>query len=212
MVQSVNAAFRTNDVIANQTQVQFELSKSFFHELLRIRTPRVLSDKRAAAKLLQLSLIFGKYPGMFRASFLRFFDRCPEIISAVTIDALFTHCLVKYEKPGYLLSHFHQMNDHEIDVLMLTLAGKNLRKHPIFANKCGKKEYSVLAQLGDEGVAFDDRIMLRGLIYVKIRSILSQNNLDPDFHPDQIEQVYTFLMATPAFLNRPELYLEDIAY
>ena len=41
-VKALHEAFRYSDIIRKQTQVQFELSKAFYVEILRVREPRIL--------------------------------------------------------------------------------------------------------------------------------------------------------------------------
>lgn len=211
-ITAIQNAFYKNDIIANQTQVEFELSKAFYEELLRNRKPRILSDQTAADKLLQLSLIFGKYPGMFRSSFIRYFDKSPDDISSEFIDDLFKHCLVKYEKPEYIIRNFQCLNEQELEILMLSLTGKNLRKHSIFKNKCKPREFSSLMQLEAAGIQFENKIILRGLILTKILEQLLILDPDPDFFDDTHGKAYIFLKSSPTFQNNPERYLQDVQF
>ncbi len=211
-VKTLHEAFRYSDIIRKQTQVQFELSKAFYVEILRVREPRILSEQGAAAKLLQLSLIFGKYPGMFRYSFIQHFKESPESLSSEGINELFMHCLVKYEIPHYVVQNFEYLSEMDLEILMLALHGKNLHKHSVFQHKCSRKEFSELMQLDAPEIKFTDKVLLRGLIFLKIQKGLLQNDPDPDFLDDQNGRVYTFLRSSPTFLNSPERYLEDIEY
>ena len=211
-VQALDFMFEKNDLIKEQTAIEFELSKSFYCSIFELKKEMYLSNITAAHKLLYLSLIFGKYPGMFRRSIKHFFDDLEGLLSEGLFDELFEHVLIRFEIPYYLIQNFHFLNSVELDVLMHALNGKNMRNHDVFPIKPTKKEFSKIMQLRADALCFKDHQFLRGLVFVQMWEVELASEVDDESFLTRENWIANFLKASPTFLYNPNNYIKDIGF
>ena len=204
-------AFEKNDIIKEQTGIEFELSKEFYGELFQLKRQLIFSDEVPARKLLMLSLIFSKYPGMFRCSISNYFNGIESVINEITLNQFFKKALVKYESPHYIIDNFQNLNSIELDVLMHALKGENMRKHSVFNVVPTKKEFTHLMQLKSDFLKVKNHLFIRGLIYLKLKSDEDDEPTD-EFQTNESALITTFIKASHTFENQPKKYLEDIAF
>lgn len=201
--------FEGDNLIKEQTGFEFEMSKAFYCELFSLKRQMVLSDTVAAQKLLMLSLIFGKYPGIFRESISNYFRSCDMLLNDEIIDSFFTKSLVKYETPHYFIRNFQHLNREEVEILIYTLSKGSLRKYSLFQVQPTKKEFSQLLQLNALYITENDHLFTRGLIYVKL--VGSKYQLD-EIETNGSALTAIFLNASRTFLTNPKKYLIDIEF
>jgi len=110
--------------------------------------------------------------------------------------------------PGLIISDsvfydFGTMTAAEIQFFMEMLQGKNLCSHPLFPKAISRREFARLSSFitGLIRFKFSDNIVLRGGIAARF---LKKNC--------NVGKLYGYLSASPTFMNRPELYLKDIAF
>ena len=204
-------AFEKNDIIKEQTGIEFELSKEFYGELFELKSQLIFSDEIPARKLLMLSLIFSKYHGMFRCSISNYFNGIESVINEITLNQFFKKALVKYESPHYIIDNFQNLNSIELDVLMHALKGENMRKHSVFNVVPTKKEFTHLMQLKSDFLKVKNHLFIRGLIYLKLKSDEDDETTD-EFQTNESALITNFIKASPTYENNPKRYLEDIAF
>jgi hypothetical protein len=204
-------AFEKNDIIKEQTGIEFELSKAFYTELFELKRQLIFSDEIPARKILMLSLIFGKYPGMFLCSISNYFAKCECLLSEKTINQFFEEALTRYETPHYIIHSFQNLNSIDLEVLMQALKGKNMRKHSVFNALPTKKEFTQLMQLKSSFLTVNDHFFVRGLIYLKLKSDEEDEPTD-EFQTNESALISIFLKASHTYENNPKKYLEDITF
>jgi hypothetical protein len=203
--------FEGDNLIKEQTGFEFEMSKAFYCELFSLKRQMVLSNAVTAQKLLMLSLIFGKYHGMFRCSISNYFTRCGRIIIENTIDQLFIEALIRYEVPFYFVKNFHKLNSVELDVLMQALSGRNMRNHTIFNVRPTKKEFSALMKLENSFLVIKDHSFIRGLIYIKL-NVGFEDDVTGEIDTNESAMISTYMLSSRTYENNPQKYLDDILF
>ena len=203
--------FEGDNLIKEQTGYEFEMSKAFYCELFSLKRQMILSDTVAAQKLLMLSLIFGKYPGMFRYSISNYFTQCDQTIMGNTIDQFFIEALIRYEVPFYFVKNFHTLNSEELDVLIQALSGRNMRNHAIFNVRPTKKEFSELMKLENSFLAIKDHSFIRGLIYIKLNVGFKDDATDEN-DTNESAMISRYMLSSRTYENNPQKYLDDILF
>jgi hypothetical protein len=202
--------FEFNDLIKEQTSIEFELSKAFYCQLFDLKRHLFIHTESAAHKLLMLSLIFGRYPGMFRITGTNYFGSCDANISDEIIDDFFTKALVRYETPHYFIRNFHFLNKEELEVFIHSLKGMNLRKHEVLRVQPTKNEFTQLMKLNAPCFNFHNYIFVRGLIYLRLIQVEDDVSIENQINDSAL--LTTFLKASHTFQYFPIKYLEDIAF
>lgn len=200
-IEALEIIFETNDIIKLQTEIELNLSFEFYKKLFLTKKQIYFNSIESAKKYLVLSLIFSKYPGVFYRSIDSFLSNLEIEIDEDKLDEFFKYLLVKYETPAYIIKHFHHLNSNEIDIIIASLNGLNLRMHILFQIAPTSDEFSKLMTLDVQCFTFKDNILIRGLTIVKLLKL----GLNSDF-------VFTFIRISKVFQANPRKYLSDIDF
>lgn len=200
--------FQNHPLIKEQTALEVELSQAFYLRIFELKRPFVFSSDVDAEKLLFLSLIFGKYPGMFRKSVVNYLMRCPLDLRPEIIDDLFVTVLIRFETPMYLVRNFHRLSSQELDLLMHALQGRNMRQHTLFDIVPTKKEFTQLMCLNAPFFDFNNHLVLRGFIFAS----LVQEEEEDESDSKRPFYVRTYLKASHTFVAHPRKYVKDLAF
>jgi len=200
-LEALNIVFETNNLILQQTDVEFNLSIGFYRGFLTLNKEFHIISTIAAQKFLMLSLIFSKFPCLFNRSYFPFFLTAKQSITETVIDELFCFLLIKYEPSSYIVKNFHFLDPDEIDIVILALNGKNHRFHHLFPSPPSRNEFSKLMQLDLEYRFSNNNILIRGLIYIKLLAV----NAQQDF-------TFTFARTSKVFQLYPFEYYKNISF
>jgi hypothetical protein len=170
-LDAIERIFENNDLIKLQTEVELNLSFEFYRKLFSIRKQLYFNTTESAQKYLVLSLIFSKYPCVFFRSIDSFLSNLEGEINEKKLNDFFKYLLVKYKAPAYIIDHFHYLTSNEIDVVIASLNGLNLRKHELFQVAPTRNEFSELMVLEAQDFNVKDNILIRGLIIVKLLNL-----------------------------------------
>ncbi|MBU2018314.1 MAG: PcfJ domain-containing protein [Bacteroidetes bacterium] len=122
-MEALGNQFRKNELIRTQTKVEFELSLEFYKHLFNLKKQLTFSCVLSAEKFIVLSLIFGKFSGLFKNNFCTIFNELEGLIKPESVDTLFEKFLIKYETPKFFIKHFHNLKKLETQLFMNYLAG-----------------------------------------------------------------------------------------
>jgi hypothetical protein len=178
------------------------ISQQLFLKLWNTVKPIELSHKSAGVKLYVLSMVYGKYPAMFTDTILEevFYyegDLSESVISRVTFSIL-----LKLDTPWFLLRQIDLLSPNELDILMKGLLGSNEFKNSYFQSLVTRKEFNQLMLLEFKKTYFDDNILCRSLIYIKIT----------EETPGLEKEAILFLKSSEVFTNKPKEYLSEIGF
>lgn len=200
-LDALDRVFETNDLIKLQTDVELGLSFEFYKKLFSLKKQLYFNSTESAQKYLILSLIFSRYPGVFFRSIESFLSNLEGEIHEKKLNDFFKYLLVKYKAPAYVIDHFQYLTYNEIDIVIASLNGLNLRKHQLFQVAPTRNEFSELMTLEAQDFLVKDNVLLRGLIAVKLINL----GLNVDF-------VFTFIRVSKVFQSNPNKYINDIDF
>lgn len=197
----VEAAFK-NHLFRTQTNHEFETSLGFYKIIFNNKKFILVNKQEDACQLLNISLIFGKYPGMVLASVLKSIKKLEDVVNKNNLNLLFEELFIKYENPVILTKHLNLLTSVEIDVLMFLFQGNNIRKYPKLPLTMSKKEAHIFVNELPQSLTFDNNILERTLIFIKL---LSAN-------PSRKELLVRFLFYSNSFKYTLATFYEDLDF
>ena len=168
MIVALTEAAKSNELFRTQTNHEFTTSLELFKRIIGDKRFLRIIDLRSVAYLLQISLIFGKYPGMVIRSITSGIRQLKAGGSFQRVESLFQWLFVKYETPHYLLDNLNNLSLKEIEAFMFVLQGNNLRNFPDIPLQLSRKETWVIQNRFPRNVRFDDEVLLKGIVCSKL--------------------------------------------
>jgi len=123
-VYALFEAIEKNELFKTQTEYEFEISIKFYEKIFNANFYISIGNIKNAAHLLNIALVFGKYPGMQIRSVYKAIDLLINGVDEITLNEVFEYLFVKYENPTILSYNLNHLNLVEI----------NLTKHFQFPN------------------------------------------------------------------------------
>ena len=195
-------AAKSNHILKTQTGHEFELSLGFIARLIDSGVFLKINDLQSANYLLNISLVFSKYPGMVVGSFNNSFNLLSNGVNITNLQAMFESLFVKYESPKILIKHLNYLTIDEIAALIHVLKGNNLRtfeKLPITISK--KESYIFMNELPDN-LSFKNSVLAKAIFASKL---LLGSKGDP-------ELLNQFLDAIKSIDTKLETLYEDLNF
>ena len=154
-------ASKYNEVFRTQTKYEFELSLYFYKIIINSAFFISISSQETAKLLLNISLIYGKYPGMLVRSTKKGIKILQNGISQTQLHKLFEFLFVKYEDPYFLSKNLNNLGLIEIEALMMILQGNNIRHYDKLPFYLSRKESFLLINIIPVNLKFEDSILER---------------------------------------------------
>lgn len=199
MMHTLIEAAKTNRMFRTQTQHEFKLSLMFYAQIMASRKYMQLDKPEDARLLLNVSLIFGKYPGMLVRSLKKTLDVL--IVKLDGIKFLFKELFVKYEAPLFLTQNIHLLDEIEIDALMYILQGNNIRYFDKLPYPISKRESHFFMNNVRSNLS-ENNILARGILFSKILIV----------NPNYISEISIFLSCNRVYLNHLDVLYRDLDY
>jgi hypothetical protein len=196
-------AAEENTLFRTQTSHEFELSLSFYEHLFSSKIFLRLNDIEEASYLLQISLLFGKYPGMVNGSIKKSILALSDGIRFGSLNIVFEKLFCKYEIPHIFTDNLNKLSILELETLMHILQGNNIRsfvKLPIPISK--KESYIFINELPNE-LNFKNNILERGIIASKLLVLTNVNNAN---------KLAEFFSCSRIFECQHYIFYEDIDF
>lgn len=195
-------AAKKNQLFKTQTAHEFELSISFYKIVFSSKTFLKLEDIQDATLLLNISLIFGKYPGMLQNSIIKSIPILNKGITEARLKVFFERLFVKYENPTIFTRNINLLSEIEIEAMMILFQGNNLGKFEKSPYPISKKEsYLLLNELPND-ISFKDNILKRAIICSKLLLVQNANK----------KYLNTFLSSSKTFEHRLTTFYDDILF
>lgn len=172
-VYALFEAIEKNELFKTQTEYEFEISIKFYEKIFNAKFFISIENIENAKQLLNISLVFGKYPGMQIRSVYKAIDLLINGVNENSLNQVFEYLFVKYENPAILSYNLINLNLVEIDILMFILQGNNIRNHPNIPIPISKKESYILVNKIPY-LRFVDNVIKRSIITSKL--IMESNN------------------------------------
>lgn len=195
-------AAKKNQLFRSQTTHEFELSLSFYKLLFNSKTFLKLDGINDAAFLLNISLVFGKYPGMLQSSIPKSVSILNKVINTVSLNLFFERLYVKYENPTIFSRNINLLSAFEIEALMFLIQGNNLSKFEKSPYPLSKKESYILLNDLPEDIVFNDNLFKRAIICSKLLLVQNANK----------KYLNTFLSSSKTFEHRLTTFYDDILF
>ena len=171
----LNDAAINNELFRTQTKHEFETSLSFYSQLLNSSIFLETEDKNNATYLLNISLIYGKYPGMVIRSLRLAFKKLK--MEKMDLITFFHDLFVKYEAPEVLTNNINYLSITEIEALMYVLQGNNIRNFDNLPLPISRREsYFLINHV--PSYLFKDNILERSITFAKLLNVRPQNKDD----------------------------------
>ena len=133
-------AAKNNQIFRTQTEHEFHISLKFYDSIFNSNVFFILNTPEVAQHLLNISLVYGKYPGMIISSTRSAIKVLKNGVHENSLNELFKTLFIKYEAPYILTNNFSKLNLIEIDSLMHVLQGNNIRNFGKLPFPISKKE------------------------------------------------------------------------
>lgn len=195
-------AAKTNQLFRTQTTHEFELSLSFYKTLFNSNTFLKLNIKDNALLLLNISLIFGKYPGMLQQSIVKSVSFLENEITKTGLILFFERLFIKYENPTFFTKNINLLSALEIEAMLFLIQGNNLSKFKDTPIPISKKENYILLYELPEDINFKDNVLKRAIICSKLL-------LTPNANTKILE---SFLSCSKTFEYRLTVFNDDIVF
>jgi hypothetical protein len=173
-VLAILSASQRNELFLNQTEHEFAISIAFYKKLINSNHLISFTNNDNATFLLNIALIYGKYPGMQIRSIYKAIDFLKLSANEENLIQFFEYIFIKYENPKILTQHINNLNLSEIDILMHVIQGNNIRNHPDIPIPISRKESFILLNSIPLTVHFKDNVLKR-LIIASMLIIKSSN-------------------------------------
>jgi hypothetical protein len=134
----------SNELFRTQTQNEFELSLLFYTKIMYCDFFITNDDEIIAKKMLTISLIYGKYPGMQTHSIADALKTLNGNKKREDITDFVTQLMVKFQPPLTILNNIELLDLKDIDILMFHLRGNNLKKYPELDFSVTNKELEIM--------------------------------------------------------------------
>lgn len=192
-------AAKSNQLFRTQTHHEYEISLQFYVQL--IKSNRFLrTDKIEGARfLLNISLIYGKYPGMVIRSLRKAIKGL--VIEESNLIKLFEELFVKYESIKFLTHNVINLSAIEIEAFMFILQGNNIRNFDKLPFPISKKEsyYFINAIPSD---LFKENILAQSILFAKLMIVKPK-------HQDRLSE---FLSASRTFKYNLDVFYKDLNF
>jgi hypothetical protein len=120
----------TNETFKTQTKHEFETSLYFFEKIYNTSCFLSIENLQTSKLLLNIALIFGKYPGMQIRSFNKAMEFLISGINESSLQNFFSYLFIRYENPKIITSNLISLSLIEVEILMHVLQGKNIKSNP----------------------------------------------------------------------------------
>jgi hypothetical protein len=134
----------SNELFRTQTQNEFELSLLFYDKIMYCNFFITNNSEIIAKKMLTISLIYGKYPGMQTHSIAEALKTLNGNKNREDISDFITQLMVKFQPPLGILNNIELLDLKDIDILMFHLRGNNLKKYPELDFTITNKEQEIM--------------------------------------------------------------------
>jgi len=161
-------ATKYNEIFRTQTKHEFDTSLKFYEKIINSVTSIAISNEETAKLLLNISLIYGKYPGMLVRSTMIGINILQNGTSDTQIHKLFEYLFVKYEDPYFLSKNLNNLGLIELEALMMILQGNNIRHYEKLPFYLSRKESFLLINSIPVNLKFEDSILERSIICAKL--------------------------------------------
>lgn len=159
---------RSNELFRTQTQNEFETSLLFYDKIIDHSSLAINDDEVIGKKILTISLIYGKYPGMQTKSINEALKTLPVNFQRDDITCFIAKLMVKFQIPNFILNHIELLDLKEVDILMFYLRGNNLNKYPELDFKISNKEQEIMLFQIPENITIQDNIIKKTVAIAKI--------------------------------------------
>jgi len=131
---------KNNPLFKTQTEYEFHISLKFYDCIFKSGVFIIINSTDLAKQLLNLSLVYGKYPGMVIHSRISSLQILKNGVYEKNLNNLFETLFIKYENPYILTNSLNSLTSIEIDALMHILQGNNIRNFDRLPFPISKKE------------------------------------------------------------------------
>ena len=191
-----------NEIFITQTKHEFDTSLIFYEQIINSNSSFTISDEETAKLLLNISLVYGKYPGMLVRSTIKGIKILHEGTSDYQLNKLFEFLFVRYEDPYFLSKNLNSLGLVEIEALMLTLQGNNIRNYKKLPFHLSKKESYLLINQIPKNIKFEDNLLERSIICAKLLLSASARK----------ELLIPFLTFSKIFRSNVKMFHDDISF
>ncbi len=201
-IYSLFDAIKTNEMFRTQTSHEFNLSLKFYEQLFNSVLTISVNNKESAKHLLNISLIYGKYPGMLVRSLKIGIRILQSGTSEFHLNSLFEFLFVKYEDPYFLTKNLNNLEINEIDVMMMVLQGNNIRYYDKLPFSLSRKEAFILINQIPKNLKFKNKVLPRSIVCAKL--LISNTS--------RKELLYPFLYHNKIFKHNITVFHRDISF
>lgn len=200
IVNALNNAALENELFRTQTGHEFETSLYFFDFLYAQQLEIHTFENKDALSLLNIALLYGKYPGLQQKSLKKAFILFKGGINSASISSFFQQFFLRYENPILLTAYITYLKtNEEFDLLVWLLQGKNVRKFNSKTACLSKKEAYYFINFPEKILDYTDYILERAIISSKLINEKCVNRNIP----------YNILKASKMFVNKPLKVFQD---
>ncbi len=180
-ISSTFEALNANELFIDQTELEFEISLSFFNKLFEVENFRNCDYLENADYLLMTALIYGRYAGMQCRSLIEGLKTLNTRITNQEMGKLFEHLFVRHENPVILTNSLPALSINEIELLMFVLKGNSIRKYPHLPANLSKLEcYHFIFGFSDQ-FQLTSHVLKRAAFMCKLMTTGANNKMVYDF-------------------------------
>ena len=189
-----------SELFKTQTKHEFETSLYFFEKIYNTSCFLSIENLQTSKLLLNIALIFGKYPGMQIRSFNKALEFLISGINESSLQTFFSYLFIKYENPKIITSNLLSLSLIEVEILMHVLQGKNIKSNPNIPIPISKMESFHLINNVPK-IEFKNDVIKRSIIASKL--------IKKSKNPNLLER---FLSCNDSFENQIDIFYSDIEF
>lgn len=176
-IYSLFYAAKYNQIFRTQTRYEFETSLEFYKKAINSDYFIYFSTIEEATFFLNISLIYGCYPGMVVGSVNKAFSVFSKTSNLEGLYVIFKVLFVKYESPTILINNLNYLKTTEIEALMYILQGNNIRLFNKLPFPISKKESFIFINKLPNQLKFKEDVLERSLVFSKLLLKSTNSNL-----------------------------------
>lgn len=169
-------AAKHNTLFQTQTRFEFKTSLSFYKRIFDLNYFLKFNKLEEASYFLNISLVYGCYPGMVRSSVKNAVSILSTDCTLDNLHELFIRLFVKYETPTVLTKNIINLNISEVEALMFVLQGNNIRLFDKLPLPLSKKESFIFINKLPSNLIFKENVLERAIVCSKL--LLNSSSTD----------------------------------